>query len=86
MAYEYVKQYYGVPVEVGQRVTMKDTHRVVRTGTVVKKRVYDQYVHVRFDGNKCDSPMHPLDLEYGEKPDKRAMIRENRVAAKAWKV
>jgi hypothetical protein len=64
MAYEYVKQYYGVPVEVGQRVTMKDKLRTVRTGVVVGKRSYDHYVHVRFDGQKFDVPVHPFDLIY----------------------
>lgn len=61
MAYEYVKQYYGVPVEVGQRVTMKDSGKI---GTVKGKRTYDQYVHVVFDGQNFDVPVHPLDLEY----------------------
>jgi hypothetical protein len=70
MAYEYVKQAYGVYVEVGQRVTMKDSHRSIRTGTVVGKRGYDQYVHVRFDGQKHDVPVHPLDLEYTTKGGK----------------
>jgi hypothetical protein len=62
MAYEYVKQYYGVPVEIGQRVSMEG-HRP-EYGTVVRKREYDQYVHVRFDGHKFDVPVHPLDLKY----------------------
>jgi len=64
MAYEYVKQYYGVPVEVGQRVRMKDKHCSVRDGVVVGKRTYDHYVHVRFDGRKFSVPVHPLDLDY----------------------
>jgi hypothetical protein len=62
MAYEYVKQYYGVPVEIGQRVSMEG--RRLEYGTVVRKRAYDQYVHVRFDGQKFDVPVHPLDLKY----------------------
>lgn len=62
MAYEYVKQYYGVPVEIGQRVSMEG-HRPEH-GTVVRKRAYDMYVHVRFDGQKFDAPVHPLDLKY----------------------
>ena len=66
MAYEYVKQTYGVPVEVGQRVTMKHIISKEKTGTVVAKRGYDGYVHVRFDGQKHDVPVHPFDLEYGE--------------------
>jgi len=62
MAYEYVKQYYGVPVEIGQRVSMEG--RRPEYGTVIRKRSYDCYVHVRFDGQKFDVPVHPLDLKY----------------------
>jgi hypothetical protein len=64
MAYEYVKRTYGVPVEVGQRVRMKDSPRRKREGVVVAKRTYDNYVHVRFDGQNFDVPVHPFDLEY----------------------
>lgn len=59
--YAYVKQYYGVDPVIGARVTMKDDGRI---GVIVAKRSYDQYVHVRFDGKKFDSPVHPLDLIY----------------------
>ena len=64
MAYEYVKQYYGVPVEVGQRVTFSEVGCARKDGVVVRKRHYDNYVHVRFDGQKHDVPCHPLSLEY----------------------
>lgn len=61
MAYEYVKQYYGVNPEVGMRVESEDgKHR----GVIVARRSYDHYVHVRIDGQKHDSPFHPLDLKY----------------------
>lgn len=63
MAYEYVKQYYGVNPEPGMRVTMKDSGK---QGTVARKRSYDHYVHVKFDGSNFDVPCHPLDLQYGE--------------------
>ena len=33
-------------------------------GVIVRKRSYDQYVHVKFDGSKFDVPVHPLDLDY----------------------
>ena len=62
MAYEYVKQYYGVNVEPGDRVRGKD--REAKEGTVARKRSYDQYVHVKFDGTKFDVPVHPMELEY----------------------
>lgn len=65
MAYEYVKRTYGVPVEVGQRVTFKGEGK---QGTVVSRRTYDQYVYVRFDGVKFAVRVHPDDLEYGDKP------------------
>ncbi len=61
MAYEYVKQFYGVTPEPGMRVTFKDSGKV---GTVARKRCYDHYVHVKFDGAKFDVPCHPMDLEY----------------------
>lgn len=61
MAYEYVKQYYGVNPEVGARVTSKDGKY---SGVIVGKRSYDHYVHVRVDGRKHGSPFHPLDLVY----------------------
>ena len=63
MAYEYVKQHYGVPAEPGTRVSMKG-RRPTETGVIVRKRCYDHYVHVRFDGQRFDVPVHPLDLEY----------------------
>ncbi len=59
MAYEYVKQYYGVKVEPGDRVRMGE-----KEGTVARKRAYDHYVHVKFDGTKFDVPVHPMDLLY----------------------
>lgn len=63
MAYEYVKQYYGVHPEPGMRVTSEDGKHV---GVIVGKRCYDNYVHVRIDGQKHASPFHPLDLIYPE--------------------
>lgn len=62
MAYEYVKQYYGVKVEPGDRVRMNCLDK--KEGTVARKRCYDQYVHVKFDGTKFDVPVHPMELEY----------------------
>ena len=62
MAYDYIKQHYGVPVKVGGRVTMRDNGR---TGVVVRKRCYTHYVFVRFDGARRNVPVHPLDLDYG---------------------
>ena len=62
MAYEYVKSYYGVNPEPGMRVTFKGTGK--KQGIIVRKRSYDHYVHVKFDGSNFDVPCHPMDLEY----------------------
>lgn len=62
MSYEYVKSYYGVKPEPGMRVKMKGDDRC---GTVVRRRSYDHYVYVKFDGAKFGVPVHPLDLVYG---------------------
>ena len=64
MAYEYVKQMYGVLPEVGTRVTFAEEGSERKQGVVVGKRHYDHYVHVRFDGTDHDVPCHPLSLEY----------------------
>ena len=63
MAYEYVKFYYGVNPEPGQRVTTKDKHK---SGIIARKKSYDRYVYVTFDGAKFSVPCHPLELEYGK--------------------
>ena len=64
MAYEYVKSYYGVTPEPGQRVTTEDG---TKAGVIARKRTYDHYVYVTFDGSKFSVPCHPLDLRYGER-------------------
>jgi hypothetical protein len=65
MSYEYVKQYYGVNCEPGKRVTSTDGKK---SGTIARKRCYDQYVYVKFDGTKFDVPCHPMDLVYEPAP------------------
>jgi hypothetical protein len=35
-----------------------------KQGVIVRKRSYDNYVHVKFDGSKFDVPCHPMDLQY----------------------
>lgn len=62
--YAYVKQYYGVDPVIGSRVATQSSSEK-KYGVIVRKRSYDQYVHVKFDGTKFDVPCHPLDLEYG---------------------
>lgn len=60
-AYEYVNRYYGLQVRPGMRVTTEDGKK---SGFVMRKRGYDHYVHVKFDGSKFDVPCHPMDLKY----------------------
>jgi hypothetical protein len=60
--YSYVKNYYGVNPVIGARVTTADGKK---SGVIVRKQSYDQYVHVKFDGTKFDVPCHPMDLNYG---------------------
>ena len=62
--YAYVKSYYGVNPVIGNRVTTKDGKK---SGVIARKRCYDQYVHVKFDGTKFDVPCHPEELIYAEK-------------------
>jgi hypothetical protein len=63
VAYEYVKTFYNVKPIIGQRVTLKGT---TRQGVISRKRHYDMYVHVKFDGSKVSVPCHPLELIYEE--------------------
>jgi hypothetical protein len=59
--YAYVKSCYGVNPVPGHRVTTKNG---TKSGTIARKRSYDQYVHVTFDGTKFDVPCHPEELIY----------------------
>ena len=63
--YAYVKQFYGVNPVIGARVSSKDGKL---SGVIVRKQVYDHYVHVKFDGRTFDVPCHPLDLIYDPNP------------------
>ena len=62
MAYEYVKQAYGVNPVIGERVRHNE---IDKHGTIVARKSYDQYVYVRFDGEKHPKPCHPTALDYG---------------------
>jgi hypothetical protein len=68
MAYEYVKSYYGVNPEPGQRVTTKDG---LKSGLIARKRSYDHYVYVTFDGANFSVPCHPLDLCYAVRESRK---------------
>jgi hypothetical protein len=61
--YAYVNRAYGLNVKPGTRVVMAG-HRPTEEGVVVRKASYDHYVHVRFNGQSFDVPVHPMDLTY----------------------
>jgi len=59
--YEYVRRVYGVNPVPGHRVRLENTDR---TGVISRRRNYDHYVWVRFDGAAFASPCHPKSLAY----------------------
>ena len=61
MAYEYVKQTYGVNPEPGMRVTSLDGKH---SGVIVGREQYDNYVWVSIDRQSFPVNFHPLDLVY----------------------
>jgi len=69
LPYGYVRNYYGVPAYVGVRVRVKG-----REGVLVDPRRDDQYVYIRFDGErKASGPYHPTDgIEYRPFPGSQA--------------
>lgn len=68
MAYEYVKQAYGVNPEIGARVRHNE---IDKHGVIVRRKSYDQYVYVKFDGEKFAKPCHPTALDYPEAANDR---------------
>jgi hypothetical protein len=64
VAYQYVKEFYGVNPEVGMRVTFNEKGCARKEGVIVSRQAYNQSVYVRFDGARFDVPCHPLSLEY----------------------
>jgi hypothetical protein len=60
--YDYVRRYYGVPANVGQRVKVNGKGE----GVLVGKQGSQQYVWIRFDGEtRVNGPFHPTDgVEY----------------------
>lgn len=58
--YDYVRRYYGVNAYIGMRVRADGREGVLVTSTG------DQYLHIRFDGDKkVSGPYHPTDgIEY----------------------
>lgn len=64
MAYEYIKQAYGVQPKAGMRVRSKDGKY---SGEVARCRLsHAHYVYVRIDGRNHAEPFHPLDLIYSK--------------------
>ena len=63
-AYDYIRRYYGLSYEPGQRVRHTVTNKV---GTVCRMRKSQgHYVQVRFDGMKFARPCHPQELEQAD--------------------
>ena len=59
--YEYVCKFYKKPVHVGVVVRTGKGRR----GRIARKDGTQQYVYVRFDGERrVLGPFHPLDLDY----------------------
>lgn len=56
MSARYVREHYGVPAKRGTRVTFTD-HDGSRGGVIVS--FPDQYIGVRFDGERRTSRLHP---------------------------
>ena len=56
MSLQYIRDYYGVPAEEGERITY-EAHDGPRTGTI--SRATGPHLLVRFDGEDFDSVLHP---------------------------
>lgn len=61
MAYDYIRNYYGIGFNVGERVK----HRVLqKNGNVTREdKGNSHYVMVKMDGRKHSVPCHPEELE-----------------------
>jgi hypothetical protein len=59
--YDYVRRYYGVDPVPGRRARFTPDGR---EGVIARRQSYDQYVWVKFDGEKHAMPCHPTDLDY----------------------
>jgi hypothetical protein len=54
MAYDYIRQTYGVDFKPGERIAMDG-----KPGTVTRPMADPQYLRVRFDGLRHISNVHP---------------------------
>lgn len=62
--YDYVRDTYGVPVQLDQRVRLVNEGRLSgREGSVVYPGSGRNYVHVLLDGEARPSIVHPLSIE-----------------------
>jgi hypothetical protein len=85
MAYEYVKQAYGVNPVPGQRVRHNENDK---HGVIARRKSYDNYVYVKFDGEEFAKPCHPCALDYLEYPmptDDQKTIEQVRAEIEAIK-
>ena len=78
--YDYIRSRYRVPVRVEQRI-MADGH----TGTVVRSKSSDQYVHILMDGAKHPKRAHPTweTVYYNEDGTIAADYREQKMGVTA---
>lgn len=61
LAYGYVRRTYNVDPVPGHRVSH---HVTGRQGTICTPHAEDQYVHVRFDGDKHALRCHPMEIDF----------------------
>lgn len=59
--YDYVRRTYGVNPIPGHRCRLENTDR---EGVIARRRNYDHWVWVRFDGSGFATPCHPTSLIY----------------------
>ncbi len=65
MSYDYVRKAYSVNPIVWQRATFISDNR---NGVICRAdKWFEQYVMVKFDGQKFSVPCHPTDLHYHSK-------------------
>ena len=62
--YDYVRRNYGVDVQLGQRVRLKDEGAASgREGEVVYPGTSTAHIHILLDGELRTSRVHPLNIE-----------------------
>jgi hypothetical protein len=73
----WIVDHYGVPAEVGQRVTHDGDPGVV-------KGAEGAHVAVQFDGDDFARPCHPLSLDYDDGIDPQARLDHRNARIETW--